>query len=249
MKNQRGFAALHFISFLPLMLAVGFCLYFFLSFSDSHIEMSQTCLREQIKIQESVKKSLRALFKLNPRALRLKAQYKIAFAKHVAAIASMNGAAIAATQAHLQKISTQRQLLDLQQKVIINMENAKISSDQQILKKHLSQIGERRSKDFQSFMINKIQHLQFKPRRLAIVASDKDLAPTYSLSPNSIEDQALEFTWDLNTVSQNVMAVFFSSNSRYPQNCSTTINFKEEKWPTIKHEVRSLWKPRLSYLY
>ena len=244
MKGQKGFAVLYFVAFLPLLLAVGFCLYVFLSFSDTHLETTQTCLRDQIKIQKNVKLALRQLFKLNPRANSLRAQYRLAQLRLAAAIASGNVPAAALARWQLSQVYQQRGLLDLQQKALILTANEQIANDQMILKQRISQIGVRRENDFKNSMINKIEGLEYKKTRLAVVASDQDRAPSYSLSPHFIEDQALEFKWKLNLVSQNAVARFLPYQSQFPQSCSTTINPKEDSWPTITREVKSSWKRR-----
>ncbi len=241
-SGQKGFVAIHFLSFLPLLLAVGFCLYLFLSFSDSHIEMTQTCLREQLKIQQSVKSALHNLLKLNPRAAHLRTQYHLAQLRCIAVAAIPPALAVA--KAHRNLIYAQRQILDLQQKALIKMANAQIAWDQNLLKLKLFQIGQRRKKDFQSFMVNEVSDLKFKPTHLSVIADDQSLAPTYSLSRNFIEDQALEFTWSLKTISQKAMAHFLPARSQFPQSCSTTINTKESAWPTVYREVKSPWKLR-----
>ncbi len=242
MGDQKGFVTLHFISFLPLMMAVGFCLYLFLSFSDSNLEMTQTCLRDQIKIQQNVKLALHSLLKLNPRAQHLRTQYHLAQLRCLAVAAIPP--ALAAAEAHRDMIYAQRQILDLQQKALIKMADAQIAWDQHLLKLKLVQIGQRRKSDFKSFMINEGSDLKFKPTKLSVIANDAALAPTYSLSQNFIEDQALEFTWNLKTISQKAMARFLPANSQFPQSCSTTINSKESSWPIVYREVKSPWKLR-----
>lgn len=244
MKGQTGSVALPFVCFLPLMLAIGFALYLFLSFSDSHIEMTQTCLREQIKIQQAVKKSLQSLLKLNSRALSLKAQLKAAHIRRLAAMATLNPPAAAAAQVQIQIITGQKQLLHLQQNAIIQLANFQLAKDQQVLSSRLTQIGEHRKKSFQSFMSNEISGLKYKKTTLAVVASDSGIAPTYSLSQNFIEEQALEFTWHLKMISQKAIAQFLVSENNFPQSCSTTINSKEARWPTVTREVKSWWKLR-----
>ncbi len=240
--DQKGFVAIHFMSFLPLMMAVGFCLYLFLSFSDSNLEMTQICLRDQLKIQQSVKSALRSLLKLNLRAQHLRTQYHFAQLRCVAVAA--NPPAFAVAKAHLDMIYAQRQILDLQQKALIKMANAQIAWDQNLLKIKLAQIGQRRKNDFKAFMINEVTDLKFKPTSLSVIANDPSLAPTYSLSRNFIEDQALQFTWNLKTISQKAMGQFLPAKSEFPQSCSTTINSKETAWPTVYREVKSPWRRR-----
>lgn len=224
------------------MLTVGFCLYLFLSFSDSHIEMTQTCLRDQIKIQENVKKALRDLLKLNPRALRLKDQFELAQARRTAALLAMNSPAAAAAQAQIEVLSAERQILDLQQKAIIKMTNMQIALDQQLLNSKLLQLNFQRKKAFQSLLTNEIQGLKFKPTQLAVAANSAEVAPAYSLAPHFMDDQALEFTWELKMFTEGAVAAFLHSKATFFQSCSTTINSEEETWPTINREVRSPWK-------
>jgi hypothetical protein len=246
MRSEQGFALIHLICFLPVLLAVGFALYLFLSFSDTHLELSQTCLKEQIKIQENIKRSLRELLKLNHPSAQLKAQYLAAQAQYLASTAAGNAPMAALALANIHTIQAQRQVLSLQQRALILAANQQTETDQQSLKHQLEAVGDRRHIGFKMFMGLEIQNLQYKPAPLAITPDAQDLAPTYSLSKNFSEDQALEFRWDLRTSSQKAAGFFLPMKNHFLQSCSTTINAKEAAWPTVTRQVKSLWKRSLS---
>jgi hypothetical protein len=243
MRSQKGFAAVYLLCFVPLLLALLFAVYMYFTYSDSHLELTQSCLVEQIETQEKVKRSLKTLLSLNPKAIRLKAQYETAVLHMRAAAASGNTAAFTAAQLRVSYIWNQRMLLDLQQKSIINSANFYLQSQQSQLFLKLQREALARKNKFGFFAQTDVKDLKFKPVKLAVVPASKDIAPVYQLSENFIEDQALEVTWILKLKARPPVSLFLPVETSSPQSCSTTINNKEDSWPTVTREVKSLSKP------
>jgi hypothetical protein len=237
-KSQRGFSSIHLLCFLPVLLAIAYALYFFFIFSTSHQYMTQTCLKEQIKIQEDVKTALRSLFKLNPKAQKLRLQYQAAKGRYLAAQASMNAAATAAAFAQMTYILSQRRLLDLHQRNIIKSINFHIQISQIKLQMNLERSGRERTANFFSFADFKIRNLRFKKVELAVKPNIPDWAPTYSTSENFLNDQALEFSWHLLLSGRGPAKMFLPVSTSFPHTCSTTINTAEDKWPTVTRRVK-----------
>lgn len=241
-KKQNGSINIVFLSLLPVFLALAYAIYLYLSFSDSHLEISQHCLEKQIALHEDTKKTLRALFKLNPKAMALRAQYYSIQTKMAALAASGNFAAASALRAKLALVSKKRQLLDLEQKSLIQSINAHIHITQLKMQMDLNQEMSKRRSRFQVFADFKVKNVTFKSVKLAVKRDDPGPAPTYNFSENFLNDQALELKWDMEIASNAILKPFFNSDSRFSQSCSTTINHKEAQWPTVTREVRSLLK-------
>ena len=241
--NQRGLATVYVLYLIPLLLAVFYALYLLFGFSDSNLEMTQTCLKEQIKIQEQVKKSLRSLFSLNKKAQSLRAQYHRAKLQYVAAQSTGNSPAATAARVKMSILWEKRVLLDLQQKSLIKATNSFIRSSQEALNLKMHRLSKDHEERFAYFLKLKVTDLNYKDVSLAVRPDMEGPAPTYSFKNNFLEDQALEVSWTLKAESQGVSANFLPSNSSYNQKCSTTINHKENEWPTVTVRGKSLLKP------
>lgn len=243
MKSQKGFAAVYLLCFVPLLLALLYAVYMYFTFSDTHTELTQSCLSEQIETQETVKRSLKTLMKLNPKALRLKAQYEAAVIHLRAAAASGNTAAYTAAQLRVSYLWNQRMFLDLEQKSIIKSANFYLQSQQTQLYLKLQHESLARKNRFASFAQTDVKNMKLKPVKLAVVPASKDIAPAYQFSNNFLDDQALEVTWTLSLTPKGPAGLFLPVSTSFSESCSTTINNKEESWPTVTREVKSLSKP------
>jgi hypothetical protein len=240
--SEKGSASLYLIYITPVLMAAVFVLYFVFSFSDTNLELTNTCLKEQLKIQEQVKKSLHSLFALNPKAESLRMQYRKAKLQLIAAQASGNSAAAAAARLKMSILWQKRCLLDLQQKSLIQAVNSYLHSSQIRLLRKMSSLSSEKEIQF-SFLANlSVKHLKFKTVTLAVTPDSKEPAPVYSFSENFLEEQALEMTWNLKFESHGISANFLTSSADYPQSCSTTINNQEDTWPTVTRRVKSSWK-------
>lgn len=237
--SARGSASIYLITLIPIILATSFALYMIFGISESNLDLNQSCLREQIMIQENVKRSLRALLKLNVRAKNLRSQYSKAKRQLLIATASLNSPAITAARFKLSVIMSQRILLDLHQKSIIRVANIYLSSSQTRLKEKITLLALEKRKRFKIFVDYSVENLRSKKTELAIVADSDGPAPSYSLSQNFIEEQALELTWTLSTETQGVLGRFLPVSSRFNQFCSTAINNKEDEWPTVIRRANS----------
>jgi hypothetical protein len=87
-----------------------------------------------------------------------------------------------------------------------------------------------------------IYNLKMKTVGLAVVSDSTGPGPVYSFSKNFPEEQALEVRWVLKMETQGPAAHFLPVSSRFNQSCSTSINHKEEEWPTVMRKVSSLSK-------
>lgn len=243
MKNQKGFALIFLISFLPLVLAATFCLYMFFTFSKSDTELAHTCHKEQILILEKVKTSILQLLALNPKAYRLRHKTLRAQERLKIASRTANPIIIAAAVAHLAMILNERRELDAQQKSIIKSANAFINSGQESLKLQLAGRMYGQSSAVRSFAALDVSQLKTKKTVLAVKPDFPDLAPAYQTKNNFSAEQALELSWRIRLGPKGATKKFLPFSQDFRKTCSTTIQLKETSWPIVIREVKSLWKP------
>ncbi len=237
MFSNKGSISIYLLSLIPLIMAAMYVLHVLFGFSESNFEVTQKCIKEQIKMQEQIKKSLRSLFKLNPKAEGLRAKYLKARKELALAMASMNAGAISAARAKVSLIWSKRVLLDLEQKSIIRSINLYLHASQNSLKSELLSVARGNQKQFQLLADYDISDLKLRDVKLSVVADSAAPAPVYSFSKNFPEEQALEMTWVLKLETRGPAAQFLPVSSRFKQTCSTTINHKEEEWPTVMRKV------------
>lgn len=218
---------------LPVLLAFVFAISWLLGFFMIESKVTALCLKNQIELQELSKTVILRLFKLNPKAKKLRTQYLLALKRYQVALASGNPAAIAVSKAQLDLIFQQRQLLELEQRTEIQTVNNRILSSLAEFEKDLTEQNQIQKASFQSFLNIKIEPLTYKKTRLAVEPVDQDVAPVYQLSKNFIEDQTMSFSWRFHINSEAVTRHFFPFKQNFTKGCATTINSKEAPWTIV----------------
>lgn len=237
--NSRGFVVSFLLILLPGLLAVVFAISWLLGFFMIESKVTTLCLKNQIELQELSKTVILRLFKLNPKAKKLRAQYALALKRHQVALASGNPAAIAVSRAQLDLVFHQRQLLGLEQRTEIQTVNNRILSSLADFEKNLIEQNQIQRASFQSFLDIKIEPLTYKKTRLAVEPVDLDVAPVYQLTKNFIEDQTMSFSWRLQINSDAVTRHFFAFKQNFTKGCATTINSKEVPWTVVLKRDKS----------
>lgn len=170
-RSAKGFALVSLMIFLPLALSLIFSSAILALLLVKKSESLQRCRVEVLQIQKDLGKSLHALLKLNPKALRLRAQKKRAFARLKKGLATSNAALIAAAKAEIAFLTAQQVKLGAEQSSIL------LQSESVFQKWKHAQRG----------LVKKEW-----PKALATVPDQPDIAPAYRPVANFTQMQTVQ---------------------------------------------------------
>lgn len=241
MKNQKGFALVILLAFLPVLISAFFLVFTFNGFVEKDLKLKHICRSEGIAGQTKVAPLLSQLLRLNPPALLLKAQFEKAQLELQVAIASENPVAIAKAVARLERILQKRKELDSKQKQIINQSNLLLGNFHAQTKTMIFRELHQGSK---AFTLNQTT-LQGKAPRLAVEAESFDLAPTYRTVENFSAAQSLSHEWQYQMILMKPLDRFLDGKFKFKKGCAVSLAPDGPGWnPQIvlgAHSLKSVW--------
>lgn len=228
-SSNNGFALAIMVPLLPVLLGVALASYGALTLLQLEQRFSYTCRSGGIIGQEKAGKQITSLLKLNPKALKLILQERLAQKRVVAAGLSGNGAAIATAMANLKKIHLQQQALSIQQKQIITQGNLHLRQAQTNTGRQLRELA----LGLNSY--NSLFHIQPRtemamPPRLAVSPETTDIAPTYRTDPDIEERQQLVQRWQYRISVQRYLGSFLNGNFQFKKSCAVAVTERNQSW-------------------
>lgn len=194
-KRSGGFALVGFLTMMPALLAIFLATASMALLVREFTRTQTVCKNHLFNMQDDISKQLNKLINLNPKALKLRLQYKRAKKQFLMAAASGNPVRIAMAEARLVAIELERSVLDTQQNNIITQANS-IS--------HSSTIKLRHELKQQQIEVE-LKSLAIRPDILG------DLAPAYITLPNFRQKQTVhaQYFWKMPSWIKNQETEFF----------------------------------------
>jgi hypothetical protein len=239
MKSERGFITLMFLSLLPLFISAAFAAYFCFSFLKSDMAVLNVCRAEQLSVQDKVGKDLEKLLRLNPKALKLRADEAIAQYKLEMATASLNPYAIAGAEAKLLWVQSQRQTLALRQKSFIQSANMKFTMAAPQISAALRQEWQRHQSAMTPWLQTSFTLTRLKTPLLAVQPDFPDAAPAYELVPRFEEAQSWVHSWQVQIRTAGWVRNFLKFEGSFPRSCATSLYIKNLEWAGKLKQVKS----------
>jgi hypothetical protein len=241
--SQRGFATVLFLGTIPVLVAGGLMAFIGFSFLKADMAVLNVCRAGQLEIQDKVGRDLGKLFSLNPKALKLRAGQHLAEYKLQMAIAGGNPYAIAAAEARLLYVQTQRQALAFRQRVLIQSANMKFSlATPQITQAMLSE-WKSHMLPLRSWVAGNIGLSSLKVPTLSVRPDFPDAAPAYERLPQFEEVQSWAHFWQLQVEGSLWTKHFLTFKGRFPRSCSTSLYNDTDSWVGKLKKVKSSLKP------
>ncbi len=227
-RNERGSAAVFFLSVLPLF----FIIFITLAFTGYIIQLKSrvraTCINQSIEIQKDIISSEKKLFALNPLSTALRVGLGVAAAEIVASAG--NPLIIADATLRIKSIREQQKNLDKLQKSIIKyaeiktkISSAKIMRD---IYQHFSEMG-----SIWAFYLSATNAIY--PRRLPQVAVEPDfddIAPNYGLTKDYKTTQQLVLSWHHSYRTKQTAQQTIDKDFDFAFSCGAGPNQKGNKW-------------------
>lgn len=243
MKSEKGFATLLFLSLIPLLMAGGLAAFFAFAFMKADVATLNVCRAGQLVIQDKVGRDLERLLKMNPKALKLRAEQRIAEIKLKLAVAGANPYAIAAAEARLLYVQSQRQALAIRQRLIIQSANAKfIRATPQITDSILAE-WRHHMLPMRSWISANIVLTSLKVPTLSVRPDFPDEAPAYERLPHFEEVQSWAHNWQLQAEGSNWTKNFLKFRGRFQRSCGTSLYADGNSWIGKLKKVKFLLKP------
>lgn len=207
LRTKNGFITIQMLSVSSVLIACIFALGAVLFLIQNREQNHYLCHNYLMQIMAEHARSLDELFLLNPRAMLLETNHKIAIAKKVAAIGAGNAPAAAAAQAEIELIEMQQiQLQTNQQKIFTQL---KIKSQNLLLRWKL----EFRSKN------KVVSSLNVSERPLQVIPQFKSIAPAYKTNEPIRQLQEWQARW------RSVV-----KNKSIPGQCNASVIKEDLQW-------------------
>ncbi|MFV3408301.1 hypothetical protein ACNH6C_06825 [Bdellovibrio bacteriovorus] len=244
MRNQQGFAVILILALLPILVSGLFLVAAMMGFLQLDLAMKHTCRSEGLQGQERVRPHLEKLLSLNPRALKLKAEWITAQVQLKAAYAAKNPPLIAAAKLRVAQVETWRQTLDAQQKQLIQQSNLQLQRSHSSTRTQLY----RAHREYQTrlnFLTIKTQIENEPIPRLAVRPDFPDTAPTYSPEPDFEVRQALAQRWQYRIALRPPFSNFLKADFGFEKACAVTLTKGSLRWKTQitkgRYSLKSVW--------
>ncbi|MFV8257508.1 hypothetical protein ACNQKP_06875 [Bdellovibrio bacteriovorus] len=244
MHNQQGFAAILILALLPILVSGLLLVAAMMGFLQLDLAMKHTCRSEGLRTQDNVRPHLEKLLSLNPRALKLKAQWITAQVQLKAAYAAKNPPLIAAAKLRVAQVEAWRQTLDVQQKQLIQQSNLQLQRGHTTTRSHLFRAS-RESQSRLNFLTIKTRLHNEPIPRLAVRPDVPDIAPTYSPEPDFEVRQALAQRWQYRIALRPPLSNFLKADFGFEKACAVTLTKGPLRWKTkittAKYSLKSVW--------
>jgi len=225
MKSQKGFVTVAFLSIFPLLITAAFATYFCYSFLKSDLAALNTCRSEQLETHNQVAKELKKLLRMNPKAVKLRIQEKLAEQKLLLAITSGNPIAIAAAEVRLAQVKTLRLKLAFRQKVAIQSANTKLKIATYQISDSIKKAWNKHMQPMTPWISSRLEIRQPHTPLLAVRPDFPDIAPVYEPVPNFEELQSWVHSWQLQL---EIKSLHF--NGRFQRSCATSLYLNKGDW-------------------
>lgn len=218
-ESREGQALLSWLLIVSLLLALIVATSSAQILLDHRLEMTQTCRKGGLQVQEIAGDAIKKILSLNPHSRSLRIRLHLAEAKLAQALISMNPALVALARTELAQVQNEQRQLDRLQKAILTEANARMSdSAYGILGKLNRSANEikRKSSDWAD-----LQMRLLPPRipKIALQEEDRRLAPAYRPREDFESEQRLQFSW-----SQSYrLKGFFEARHNSTTDCQTTL--------------------------
>lgn len=228
MRNEKGFALIAFLGFLPLLLTGVLCLYVFIGLLEDRTAAQQTCRRNLLSGLEKAGVSIKALMDLNPVAASLSAANSVATASLAAAVATGNPAGVAAATTRLKMVIEKQKALEAQQKLLYGAAKARLAQTQ------LATFS-----GIQKQPLGFLKILVLPPQKIspALHPTGSGLAPVYALDQPFEKKQAVAQKWHLR-LNFDRLNEFFKNRSEWKEICAATLRPEGGKWRAHLSEAR-----------
>lgn len=241
MKNSaKGFATILLLSLFPLILSAGLALFCVFAFLKSDLATLNLCRAEHLALQNKVGRQLGKLLKLNPRAVRLRLAEAQATKALALATSNGNALAIAAAEAKLLNVKMRRQLLDGQQRSLIETANLWLSAGSLKLQRALKQEWFRQGSPLSPWLSGALHLGPSRVPTLAVQADLPEVAPVYQLKPDFSEAQSWQQRWQLTMKTTGWSRKFLPFNGRFERECTSSIYSDGLDW-TAKIKKDKSW--------
>ena len=192
--------------------------------------MRSQCINESILIQKNLVRGEETLFKLNPLAVALRLQLRVAYVKLAAAIFAENPALIAAIKLEIDQIKASQLQLDQSQKLIIKTTELNTSLKMIGLQTQLSDISNQISSIWDYYLKTMTTVKITKMPKLSIVPDSPDIAPVYELSADHAVRQRLAYQWQHRFQTKTDAQALLNSENEFEMTCGSTAENKGGKW-------------------
>ena len=235
--NQKGLSTVMMLSFLPILLSVLLLFMSVFLIFQFRSETQYLCQTQLLKLQNRNEKTIQDLFRLNPKANKLRLQLISQQAKLFLAVANLNFPAITYYKIQIEKTKAQQMMLEIQQKNIL-MQN-QILNQMQILKTEklirtefidLSQIN---------FFLLKAELFQIHSeiQDLAVEKVWSGNGAAYQRKNRFSDQQLLSVKWNYQ-MQTNLKWNGSQQNIQYQNACSATLEQKGLKWISNLKKVK-----------
>jgi hypothetical protein len=243
LKNQRGFAYVFFLSFLPLLLA-GFLLILFSQFFlKNWMQSLHICRTELFTAQKRTGKKLTELINLNSMAKSLRMALAEAEAELAMATATENAPLAAKANADILRIKKQQLQLDRLQKSTIMMANLEMTKGLEKVAREIRQQSSALQPRLPDLFSYQIHSIRFAPKALAVQPDQPDVAPVYELKKDFKEEQSLHISWISEFRTQHAEKYKWILNRHQkPDSCSASLEEKNGKFQEMLMADKSFLK-------
>ena len=195
--------------------------------------MRSQCINESIVIQKNMVRGEETLFKLNPLAVALRLQLRVAYVKLTAAIIAENPVLIAAIKLEIDQIKASQLQLDQSQKLIIKTTELNTSLKMRALQAELSHISHQISSVWDYYLKTMTTVKITKMPKLSIVPDSPDIAPVYELSSDHAVRQRLAYQWQHRFQTKTDAQALLNSENEFEMTCGSTAENKGGKWAIL----------------
>lgn len=244
--NNKGFALAITMALLSILVGMVLLLFAALGIMQFNQQTQYACRSGGLQGQKLVAPLLKSLLALNPLALKLKAEEAAAQTRLYAAMATGNATAVAAAEARLLRIQTQRSELDQKQKTLIRESNRLLSINHKLTQGKIRQALQDGLSTISYLKVDSQLNRTTTPE-LAVRPDYTDIAPTYSPADKFEERQALAHSWQYRLRVRNSFQDFLDGDIKWSPNCSVTLKQEGLSWiPKIRKVKSSSKSPSLA---
>lgn len=229
-SSRGGFATVLLMTLLPVLLAFGGMTLFSFSILKQDMGTLNVCRAVGLDVQGKVGKILEKLLKLNPKALRLRADEEKAEARLEAALESGLPPAITAAEVHLAFVQGQRVLLAFEQKALIASANALLTEGGIRGTHSISQEWNSHGQPMTTWLTSKITGARQTIPQLAVVPDMPDTAPAYKPDPDFEDKQTWSQSWNVSLRVTGTFRNFIPFATTFRRSCATSLYPEGEKW-------------------
>ena len=235
--NQKGLSTVLMLSFLPILLSIVLLFMAIFLVFKFRSQTQYICQTQLLKLQNQNEKTIQELFRLNPKATKLRLQLISQQAKLFIAVANLNFPAITFYKIQIEKTKAQQLLLEIQQKNILTQNQLQnqiqIIQLQNLIRNNFAELSQ-----INFFLLNAHQfQIQSQTRSLAVEKVWSGNGAAYQRKNGFSEKQTLSVNWKYQMQS-NLNWSSTQQNIEYQNACSATIEQKGLQWISNLKKVK-----------